>query len=124
MGIKNFFKKVGNGLKAAGRWVRDKAIPFIGRLAKPVLNVVSALPGKIGMIGKIGSAVAGVASSAAKQIPNANVRNKVQGWIEHERNLGREKLGNIRDIAERVNNGVNIVKDGVNNQIKPLINKS
>ena len=57
MGIKDFFKKIGRGFKKAGRWIKDKALPAIGRVVKPILNVVGLLPGKIGMIGKIGGAV-------------------------------------------------------------------
>ena len=50
MGIKNFFKKIGQGFKKAGRWIKEKALPFVGRIAKPILNVMSMIPGKIGAI--------------------------------------------------------------------------
>jgi len=66
MGIKDFFKKVGRGIKrAAGKvWGGiKKGAQFVGKvakpiinIAKPVLNTLSMLPGKLGMIGKIGSA--------------------------------------------------------------------
>ena len=58
MGLKKFFGKVWNGLKNAGRWVKNKALPAIGRVAKPILNVMGMLPGHLGVIGKVGSAVA------------------------------------------------------------------
>ena len=59
MGIKSFFQKIGNGIKKAGRWVRDKALPVVGRIAKPVLGILGMLPGQLGMVGKIGSVVTG-----------------------------------------------------------------
>ena len=46
-GIKNFFNKIGQGLKKVGRFVKDKALPAIGRIAKPVLNIIGMLPGKV-----------------------------------------------------------------------------
>ena len=44
MTLKSFLKKVGRGIAKAGRWVKNKAIPFVGRLAKPILNGISMLP--------------------------------------------------------------------------------
>ena len=58
MAIKNFFKKVGRGIgKFAGKVLNGvkKGAEIVGKVAKPVLNVLSALPGKVGLIGKIGS---------------------------------------------------------------------
>lgn len=45
MGIKDFFRKVGNGIRKAGRWVRNRALPAVGRIAKPILNMIGARPG-------------------------------------------------------------------------------
>ena len=56
-GLKSFFKNIGNGIKKAGRWIKDKALPVIGRIAQPILNVMGMIPGKLGMIGKVGSVV-------------------------------------------------------------------
>lgn len=128
MGIKSFFKKVGNGLKKAGRWVRDKVFPVVGRIAKPILNVIGALPGHIGMIGKIGSAVTGVLHNATEKIPNQEVRDKLDKVIDK----GKQGFDTIVDTgqhyAQRVNDGVNkgreivdTVRQGYNNQIKPII---
>lgn len=77
MGIKDFFRKIGHGIRKAGRWVRDRAIPAIGRIAKPIMNVIGLLPGKLGMIGKIGSAVTGVLHGAVEKIPNKDIRDKL-----------------------------------------------
>ena len=121
MGIKKFFKKIGNGFKKAGRWIRDKAIPFIGRIAKPILGGLAALPGHLGTIGRIGSAVTGIATGVVDKIPNDKVRNRMNEWIEHEANLGREGIRKVTDIVQRANDAVNTVRDGVNNQIKPIV---
>lgn len=128
MGIKSFFKKVGGALKKAGRWVKDKAFPAVGRIAKPILNVLSVLPGKIGMVGKIGSAVTGILHNATEKIPNEQVRNKIDKVIDK----GKGKFDTIVDtgqhFAERANDTVNrgreivdTVRQGYNNQVKPII---
>lgn len=128
MGIKSFFKKIGQGIKKAGRWVRDKALPFVGRIAKPILGMIGALPGKIGMIGKIGSAVTGVLHGAAEKIPNQGVRDKLNRYIDqgsykfnHVIDKGKEfsddvnkKIGVVRDVGKTL-------KDRYNNVIKPAV---
>ena len=73
MGLKSFFKKIGQGLKKVGRFVKDKALPAIGRIAKPILNVMSLIPGKIGAIGQIGSAVTSALHGITEKIPNKDV---------------------------------------------------
>ena len=124
MGIKSFFKKVGSGLKKAGRWVKNKAIPFIGRLAKPILHGISLLPGKLGLIGKLGSAVTGIAGGIVDKIPNDKVRGRMNEWIEHEARIGQDKLHKITDIAQRANDAINTVRDGYNNQVKPILKQT
>ena len=121
MGIKSFLKKVGNGIKKAGRWVKNKAIPFVGRLAKPILNGAAMLPGKLGLIGKLGSALTGIAGGVVDQIPNDKVRDKVRGWIDHEAKLGRAAIDKAQDIAQRTNDSINDIKNRYNNDVKPLI---
>ena len=128
MSIKRFFQKIGKGLRKAGRWVKDKVFPVVGRIAKPILNVLGALPGKLGMIGKIGSAVTGVLHQATNQIPNEQVRNKIDKVIDK----GKEGFDRVVDtgqhFAERANDtidrgrkAIDVVKDGYNNQIKPIV---
>lgn len=124
MSIKKFFKKIGSGLKKAGRWVKDKAIPFAGRLIKPILNGISILPGKLGMIGKLGSALTGIAGGVVDKIPNDKVRSRMNEWIEHEARIGQDKLHKITDIAQRANDAINTVRDGYNNQIKPILKQT
>ena len=124
MGVKKFFSKIGNGLKKAGRWIRDKAIPFVGRIAKPILSGIAALPGNIGLVGKLGSAMVGIATGVVDKIPNDKLRNQMNDWIKHEANLGREGIRKATDIAQRANDAINTVRDGVNNQIKPIVNEA
>ena len=121
MSIKSFLKKVGGGIRKAGRWVKRKAIPFIGRLAKPILNGISLLPGKLGMIGKLGSALTGIAGGVVDQIPNDKVRDKVRNWIDHEAKLGRTVIDKAKDIAQRTNDTINDVKNRYNNEVKPIL---
>ena len=121
MSIKSFLKKVGGGIRKAGRWIKNKAIPFIGRLAKPILNGISMLPGKLGMIGKLGSALTGIAGGVVDQIPNDKVRDKVRNWIDHEAKLGRTVIDKAKDIAQRTNDTINDVKNRYNNEVKPIL---
>ena len=121
MALKNFLKKVGNGLKKAGRWVKNKALPFAGRLIKPIMHGVAMLPGKLGAIGKLGSALTGMAESIVDKVPNDNVRNKLHGWIDHERKIGHQTLERFKNGAESINNAMNDVKNRYQNDVKPLI---
>ena len=121
MALKNFLKKVGNGIKKAGRFVKNKALPFIGRLAKPIMQGISMLPGKLGLIGKLGSAVSGIAESIVDKVPNDNVRNKLHGWVEREARLGRTAIDKAQDIVQRTNDSINDVRNRYNNDVKPLI---
>ena len=121
MSIKSFLKKVGGGIRKAGRWVKHKAIPFIGRLARPILNGISMLPGKIGLVGKLGSALTGIAGGVVNQIPNDKVRDKVRNWIDHESKLGRTVIDKAKDIAQRTNDTINDVKNRYNNEVKPIL---
>ena len=127
-GLKSFFKKVGNGIKKAGRWVRDKALPAVGRIVKPVMNVISMLPGKIGMIGKLGTAITGVLHSATDKIPNKDARDKINHVIDQGNTNFNRFIDKGQQITNDVNNKigvgkeiVNTIKEGYQNQIKPAI---
>ena len=114
MGVfKRFFGKVWNGLKRAGRWVKDKALPVIGRVAKPILNIMGVLPGHLGMIGKVGSAIAGVASNVIDKIPNQNIQNKLHGIVDKANNTVQSGVDKGQQIAQTANNIVNTAKEGV-----------
>ena len=56
-------------------------MPVVGRITKPVLNVISALPGQIGMIGKIGSGIANILHGATSKIPNEDARKRINDVI-------------------------------------------
>ena len=121
MSIKKFFKKIGNGFRKAGRWIKDKAIPFAGRLIKPILHGISALPGKLGMIGKLGSAVTGIAGGIVNKIPNDKVRGRMNEWIEHESRIGQDKFDKITEIAKRAKDMVDETRNRINNEVKPIL---
>lgn len=128
--IKDFFKKIGRGLKKAGRWIKDKVFPAIGRVVKPVLSVIGLLPGKIGMVGKIGSAVTNLIHEGVNNIPNKDARDKINGAIAK----GNEKFQGVidkgKEYAESANGMIgvgkeiiNTVKDGAQNVFKPAVVK-
>lgn len=128
MGIKNFFKKVWGGIKKAGRFVRDKVFPVVGRIAKPILNVIGALPGKIGMIGKIGSGVASVLHETTNKIPNEQVRDKINGAISNVHEGFHKVVDRGKDFADAANRGIGVGKDiidtakrGYDIHVKPYV---
>lgn len=128
MGIKSFFKKIGNGFKKAGRWIRDKALPAVGRIVKPVLNVIGMLPGKIGMVGKIGSAVTGLLHGATEKIPNQEVRDKLNNFIDKGSGKFQQVVDKGKELSDDVNKKIGVgkdiynhLKDGYNNVVKPAI---
>ena len=130
MGIKNFFKKIGNGIKngfkKVGKFMKDKALPAIGRVVKPILNVVGLLPGKIGTIGKVGSAIAGAASNIISKVPNKDTRDKLQGIVDNVNNTVQAGVVKGQQIANTANNVINATKQGIGtvaNVIKPAILK-
>ena len=124
MGLKRFFGKVWNELKNAGRWVKDKALPVIGRVAKPILNVMGMLPGHLGMVGKIGSVVSGVASNLIDKIPNQNVQNKLHGIVDKVNNTVQSGIDKGQQMARTANDFVNAAKEGVGrigSVVKPAV---
>ena len=124
MGLKRFFGKVWNGLKNAGRWVKDKALPVIGRVAKPILNVMGMLPGHLGMVGKIGSAVAGVTSNIIDKIPNQSIQDKLHGIVDKANNTVQAGIDKGQQIAHTANDIVNAAKEGVGrigSLVKPAV---
>ena len=122
--FKRFFSKVWGGLKKAGRWVKDKALPVIGRIAKPILNVMGVLPGHLGMVGKIGSAIAGVASNVIDKIPNQNIQDKLHGIVDKANNTVQAGIDKGQQIAHTANDIVNAAKEGVGrlgSLVKPAV---
>ena len=124
MGIKSLFSKVWGGIRKAGRWVKDKALPVIGKFAKPLLNGMGMLPGHLGMIGKIGSAVAGVASNIIDKIPNQSVQDKLHGIVDKANNTVQAGVDKGQQIAHTANEIVNAAKEGVGrigSVVKPAV---
>ena len=125
MGIKNFFKKIGRGIKkVAGKvWGGvKKAAVVVGKVAKPVLNVMSVLPGKLGLIGKAGSAAAEVVKGVVDRIPNQQAKDKLNEVIDK----GKQAVDNVQEKAQNVANkvkpwadaGLSLYNKSIN--IKPL----
>ena len=105
MGIKNFFKKIGRGIKkVAGKvWGGvKKAAVVVGKVAKPVLNVMSVLPGKLGLIGKADSAAAEVVKGVVDRIPNQQAKDKLNEVIDK----GKQTVDNVQEKAQNVANKV------------------
>ena len=113
MGLKRFFSKVWGGIRKAGRWVKDKALPTIGRVAKPILSVIGMLPGPLGMIGKVGSTVAGVASSIIDKIPNPQAREKLHGIVDKASGAVQAGIDKGQKLAATVSDVAQTVKEGV-----------
>ncbi len=118
MGIKNFFKKIGRGIgKVAGKvWNGvKKGAEFVGKVAKPVLNTLSVLPGKLGLIGKIGSAGAEVAKNIIDRIPNQQIKDKMNGIIDKGKEFVDKTQDNATGLANKVkpwaDAGLSLYKD-------------
>ena len=127
-GLKSFFKKIGQGFKKAGRWIKDKALPVIGRIAKPILGVMGMLPGKIGLIGKVGSAVTGALHGITEKIPNKDARDKINNVIDKSNDKFQTVLEKGKGYAETANKVIDTgqqmigaAKDGFNNIVKPAV---
>lgn len=119
MGIKDFFHKVGNGIKSAGSWIWDKVkkgVGFAGRIAKPVLGALSILPGKIGMIGKLGSGIADGVSRIVGELPESKAKQKLVVAVDRGKDYWDKGIKNATNITNRASDGVN--------KITPVINKA
>lgn len=108
MGIKSFFRKIGNGIRKAGRFIKDKVFPVVGRIAKPVLNVIGALPGVAGVVGRIGSGIANVLHGATDQIPNEDAKKRINDVISRGNQAFQGAVDRGREIAEGANNAIGI----------------
>ena len=104
MGIKDFFKTIDRGLKKAGRWIKDKALPAIGRVVKPILNVVGLLSVQIG------GAVTNLIHEGVNNSPNKDARDKINGAIAR----GNEKFQGVidkgKDLMEGANRAIGVGK--------------
>lgn len=128
MGIKKFFKKIGNGVKKGVSWAKDKfhkTVNVVKKFAKPVMGAVdkvsgllSMVPGKIGLIAGGVNAANGVANKVLDQIPDGAAKNKLkaaQGKTTNTANNVLTKVGNIADKAndyvQRGQNIANIIRN-------------
>lgn len=116
MVIKSFFKKIGNGFKKAGRFIKDKVFPVVGRLAKPVFGMLSWLPWMIWNVGRIGNAVTNTLTGITNQIPNEKARDKIQGVINNVNDKFQGAVQTGQNFANNANNIVDKVKNDPNIQ--------
>lgn len=107
MGIIDFFRKVGsgikNGLKAGMDFVGNKVLPTVNKFAQPVLGIMSALPGPLGTIGKVGSGILGTVNSIAKDdVPNEGIAAKIGKAAEGINGTINAATGENKTVQERV----------------------
>lgn len=127
MGIKDFFRKIGRGIRSAGRWIRDRALPAIGRFVKPVLSTIGLLPGKIGTIGRVGGAIAGALHDGINNIPNKEVRDKLNNAVARGNEAVQGAVDRGRGVAEGANTAIGVGRDVVDKlkeglkQIRPTL---
>ena len=100
----------------------------IGRIAKPVLGIMSMIPGKIGAIGQVGSAVTSVLHGITEKIPNKDARDKINNVIDKGNSTFQTVLDKGKGYAETANKVIDTgqqmigaAKDGFNNVIKPAV---
>lgn len=109
MGLKDFFGKVWKGIKTGASWIGDKVkkgVGFVGRLAKPILNITRMIPGAIGKASNIANVVLDGVSAITGSLPDSKVKNKI-GEITSEMKTGTNKIfDKASDISGKVGNVV------------------
>ena len=112
--IKEFFKKIGRGIKKgatkAWDWTRG-AIQKVAKIARPVADIaskvggaMSALPGKAGAIGT-GMAAGGEAiKSITDLLPDSAAKNKINESINKGLDTGQQDLNKGIEFINNVNN--------------------
>jgi len=121
MGLKSFLGKVGRGITRAGRWFKEKALPAVGRIAKPILSTIGTLPGKIGPIGRLGGIISNVLHDTISKIPNKDVRDKLDDTVARGNEKFQKMVGKGEEYAKAGRDMVDTAKRGWNEQIKPAI---
>ena len=105
MGLKSFFSNIGqkvgkfagkvwNGVKTAGK--------FVGKVAKPVLSTMAALPGKVGWLGRLGSAGIEFAKNIIDRIPNQTAKDKLNQFVDKGQNLMNKAEDKAQTIAGKI----------------------
>jgi len=131
MGLKDLFSNISGKVRNAGRWLADKAkagIGFVGRLAKPVLNVVSKgldysryLPGKFGVIAGLAKPVFDKINGFIDRLPNGKAKEKLREFSDKGKDAYDKGRQMGEDIIIKFNDNVQKYKpavDYVNSIIK------
>ncbi len=144
MGIKKFFKKIGNGIKKGASVVKDKfhkVASGVKKFAKPLLNVANKVSGYLQYVPGVVGQVAGwvnkgtdVAKDVVDKLPNGKVKNKVNGVIDkvsNTANQGLQKGSQYADkaanLGRKIDNGIKVgqqMGNAAQSGIKSLINQT
>lgn len=109
MGLKDFFGKTWKGLKTGASWIGDKVkkgVGFVGRLAKPVLNITRMIPGVIGTASNVANGIIDGVSTIANSLPNSKVKNKIGEITGEMKTEANNVIDKANDIAGKVGNVV------------------
>ena len=108
MGIKDFFRKVGRGIKNfAGKvWSGLKrGAQIVGKVAKPILSIakpvlegMSMAHGKVGKIGQVGAGIVNTLKGIVDNIPNQAAKDKLNTVIDR----GKGVVDTVQQKAEDV----------------------
>ena len=116
MGIKRFFKKVGN-------WVKDKfhkAKNVVSKFAKPVLRVGKKVIDFVGktpiapIIDKATHGAFSIAKGISNLIPDGNVKENANKFISNAENVRDKAVGKVADAQAKTNYWIDKGKDAIN----------
>jgi len=118
--IKNFFKKIGQGIKNGATKVYNfgkGVVQKVGHVLRPVADiaekvggVMSALPGKAGMIGSGLAAGGATVKTITDLLPESKAKTKLNEALDKTLNKGQEYI----------NKGAGIIND-INNKTQPWL---
>lgn len=123
--IKNFFSRVGNGIKSGATKVWNgvrNGIGYVGRIAKPLSSMalgagsmLGRLPGTVGLIGKALQGGGAVLKSLTDSIPNGAVKEKLNNAIDKGLTVGNNMVNKAQGYANTISNtGQNYLYSGAN----------
>ena len=123
--IKNFFSRIGNGIKSGATKVWNgvrNGIGYVGRIAKPLSSmalgagsILGRIPGTVGLVGKALQGGGAVLKSLTDSLPNSSVKEKINNAIEKGLNYGNSAINKAQNYANTISNtGQNYLYAGAN----------
>lgn len=113
-GIKNFFSRIGNGIKKGATKVWNgvkNGIGYVGRVAKPLSSmaigagsILGRIPGVVGTVGKALQGGGAILKSLTNSLPNSSVKDKINNAIDRGLNTGNNVVNKAETIANTVSN--------------------